>query len=220
MTDTWEMMGRLLTDEEFRMTVFRVAPTRRPKVNQATRAIFKKEDYDNLLEAVRHFMPDRPISLMGLGEMLWPLTKASFRQHVVQAARIIDETGIDTKRPDYYFYVALGAMTVDRQLRDKLVSLPPFSNFDLYGYKKLSRRDRAALVALFLWTNPNQGVVTATPVVQACETMCDDDWTDDCFQRTIFLKYPKGPHTHPVPLMGPPPVPGPRANDARSRGPK
>jgi hypothetical protein len=203
MTDAWEILGRMLTDKKFRKSVFRVAPTKRPCVNRATRAKFDEKDYEDLRKVVRRFIP-RPISLMGLGEMLWPLAGDSFRNHVEAIVKVIRWTGIRTERENHYFYVALAAMVVDAKLRTKLTGPVDSKDWDRFGYSSLSHEDRKALVDLFFWLPPNSGVTTLTPLQKASEDLCDDDWTDDCFIRTIFLEYPTGVHTHPVPLLGPP----------------
>ena len=73
MIDTWEILGRMLTDENFRAHVYRAAPRKQPVINAATRAEFAEKDFKRMRAAVTTVIQDRPISLAGLGEILWPL---------------------------------------------------------------------------------------------------------------------------------------------------
>lgn len=216
MIDTWEIFGRILTDKNFRKAVFKAAPRNKPKINGATRAEFRAKAYENMRDAVTPKISDRPISLAGLGEILWPLVNnaKNFRKAIENLASTIDVSGVDTDRDDPYFYVALGAMVVDPNLRDELVSQPPYSPFDDYGFTMLSEDDRAALVAIFNYQS-QEGSGPEPTAASDSDAVCQTQWTSDCFLRTIWWEYPpargskskklvRRPHGHPVPLPGPP----------------
>jgi hypothetical protein len=203
MIDAWEVMGRLLTDDVFRAAVFAAAPTTRPSVNQATRATYRMDAFTSLNTAIRTVITDRPLSLMGLGEILWPLGSDDFRKKLTIAAQVVIQTGINMNRVNYYFYAALGAMMVDGQLRQNLKSSSPYSPFDTWGWGQLALADRQALVGLFDWTPAGAGVVPTPPFELACENVCRVNWTEDCFLKTIDLTYDSGDHTHPVPWLTP-----------------
>jgi hypothetical protein len=215
MIDTWEILGRMLTDEEFRARVYRTAPSSRPRVNKATRAEFAERNFTRLRTVVTEVIRDRPISLAGLGEILWPLSNNTkpFRRAILKLARIIQASGADTGSSNPYFFVALGAMMVDPNLRAVLLSETPFTPFDNFGFTSLSLADRAALVAIFTFTPPGITAVQA-PGDSASNDVCDTQWGSDCFLRTIWWEYPpeyqRGtkkvihhPHSHPVPLPVP-----------------
>lgn len=214
MLDAWEIIGRMLTDDDFRASVYKAAPRKHPAINKTTRAEFAERDFTRMRDAVTAVIKDRPVSLAGLGEILWPLVNntRAFRDSIKKLTKIIEAGGVDTERDDPYFYVALGAMVVDPNLRGTLISESPFTPFDDFGFTSLSEDDRAALVSIFSFMDPRT-VSAEAAADSASNDICETEWGSDCFLRTVWWEYPplrqrgmliRRPHSHPVPLPSPP----------------
>ena len=234
MIDAWEVFGRMFTNATFRGAIYQAAAAT-PAVTQNTRAQFKQADYTTMLAAVRTVITGRPISLMGLGEILWPLAasnSATFQQHVNAIATLLtqinQQSGIAITSGDYNFYVALAAMTVDENLRNDLLTIPTGGGadpFDTFGYATLSANDRSALRSLFTWTSPAAAAGAAPDLQLAANTLCLDGWTDDCFILTEFKDYGANaatasgqPHSHPLPWVGGSFQPAPLSGAAAGSG--
>lgn len=185
MLDLWEYVGRLVTDQlvcnSYLNTQFQNhyavngVPQYHPNINDA--------DYDamrGLFFAAQGGAPQRPVSLMALGEMLWALTDARFPPAVrqlftdTQNAAAANNIALAGRTPD--FYTGLGATTIDPQLRAP-------GPLDTAGFVNLKGADRTDVLTL------------ANAVDPSMDAFCNSSpWQKDCSARAIQW----GGHLHPV----------------------
>jgi hypothetical protein len=190
MTDSWEILGRLAADATFWGDVKKAALSAPPRPGANGRSAIPEGDYKKALDTVRNAgtgLKDQPISLMALGELLVALASNNFRAALDGLATAIQHTGMNTVGRDFNFYVALGAMIVDGQLRGQLLSAPPYKPFDTFGFVRVLPADRADLVKL--------GDANQSPAVAAAaNTLCGTVWHPDCNLKVVIWTG----HTHPV----------------------
>src|ERR1035438_8703373 len=148
MTDSWEILGRLAADATFRGKVLNTTFNPPYSVGANGRAAIPKGDYDNARKIVMQTIKDRPVSLMALGEMLYALASDAFRQALSTLVTEIQKTGLNTADRDSNFYIALGAIIVDDQLRAELLGQAPYDKFGDFGFNAVLPADRADVVKL------------------------------------------------------------------------
>jgi hypothetical protein len=189
MIDFWNMMGLLVTDEEFRDSLFAL-PKTKYNIGSNQRASIpadmnKQDDYATIRSIVQLFMPNKPLSLMALGEMLVALSSEKFRDRAVIVADKIDAMDLDLP-DDTDFLVVLGALVTDQGLVNYLIQKRQWKK---WGFGFVSRHDRR-LLARLLDKNVNETVWNA--VFQFCNTLWDHECNDN------VVEWPE--HTHPVAL--------------------
>jgi hypothetical protein len=187
MIDLWEVIGRMLTDEEFREAVLGANVCKKELPDKDGCWDIPESAYNKMLSIVRTRM-DGPISLMALGEMIVSQRFASFGENVRTAAVQIYETSIPTHGRDSNFYIALGAMALDEELRKRLQhEHPNHAQFDAYGFKRVSHDDRRALLKIFHKGDKAMEI--------AFNAVCHDPglWVPDCNDKMIYWKG----HKHP-----------------------
>jgi hypothetical protein len=207
MIDAWEIFGRLLTDDVFREQVFQVAgEVAPPVVNQATRAEFCEGDYEILRKALRPQLSG-PVSLSTLGELLWALVQggAAFQDSINNMADVITSSGVETASNNRFFYMALGALTIDETFRTGV--LEDVSMLASHEFL-LSADEIDALLGVFNF-RPTSATVDP-PALLAANNVCRTVWDQDCNLHAVYWNYPNYPHSQPVPLTslpyGAPPV--------------
>lgn len=143
--------------------------------------------YDKIRKKVQKHMPNKPLSLMALGSMLHALTMKNFCKLAEEVAELIHYV---VKRDhltlpcDDLFYVALGAMIVDRILKQELIV---YDNWDLWGFGCLSQPDRDILKDLL---DDN----LSAELSQKVDAFCDTGWGQECDVTAIEWEG----HVHPV----------------------
>ena len=193
MIDFWEMMGRLVTDSEFRddllnlpMKQYHLLPNQRAEIPADVATVGTanvRDDYYLLRSIVRSHMPDKPLSLMALGELLCALTSQEFRDRASGVAEAIEVLGLD-EPDDPGFYVALGALILDPNLVRELIINNAWRK---WGFGFVSRRDRRILTQML---NVNVNPEVANKVYQFCYVL----WGSECNDSVIEWDA----HTHPV----------------------
>lgn len=193
MIDFWEMIGRMVMDQKFlnallafKKVQYTVGSDGRASIPNDPSTIGsaqQNDDYNLMRRLVRTYMPNKPVSLMALGEMLCALTIPAFRTKGQIAAAKIGKLGLPAPKNDY-FYVALGAMILDENLRSELADS---GNWSDWGFDGVDPEDKATLTSLL---NVNQ----SPDAVDAVHTFCLTGWGHDCNDRLIEWIG----HTHPV----------------------
>ena len=186
MMDFWEIIGRAVTDYNFRTGLF-WGPYQAPyAVNSSSRAAIPKADYDTAIGAMRGAgMATRPpLSVFAVGEILHDISIAGFQNEVNNVATTIQNSGVGIHPQDVNFYVGLGAMIVDAPLQVQLQA----GSFDANGFSNVQPADRATLQTLF---DPN----LHPEVIRASASLCARGWGTECFVKALF--WPPN-HTHPV----------------------
>jgi hypothetical protein len=174
MIDFWEVIGRALTDEEFREAVLGANLNTKAPDQEGYWEIPEK-DYETMLAVIRTRM-DGPVSLMALGEIIVSLTYATFSVNLRKVAEQIHATNVRTKDRDAHFYVAMGAMVLDRLLRERLRhDRLNHTQFDTYGFKHVSHDERRALLTIF----SDQNRVLEERIFAFCEGH-GSPWVPDC----------------------------------------
>jgi hypothetical protein len=182
MIDFWEMMGRMVTDQNL-LNILVNLPIVNYQVGQDHRAAIPPADYTALRGKVAPFMPAKPLSLMALGEMLFALTIPAFRTNAGVVATKLAALHLPQPQNDK-FYVALGAMIVDDRLRVELVDN---GHWTKWGFDYVDPIDRQTLsAALDLGQNPIP--------VKAIQNFCLTGWSHDC--NDLVIEW--AGHTHPV----------------------
>jgi hypothetical protein len=194
MIDLWEMMGLLVMDRKFQKKVF-AFPKRRYSMGKNQRSRIPvgptakhpndPNDYELLRKIVGPHLPNTPLSLMGLGEMLFSLTSKDFRDKACLVAEAIKEMDLDQPE-DGTFYMALGAMITDPQL---IVELLTNKNWRKFGFESVTRNDRKMLIEI---VNQNYNPTVYGLIHDFCYTL----WGSECNDSIIAWDA----HTHPVAL--------------------
>ncbi len=198
MIDLWEMMGRLVTDPEFRADLtsnFPSGTTYTPDAhwrikipaNYPPNAQYGDE-YDRMRTLVHQYMP-KPLSLMALGEMIWALTFDQFHTRLNDLGDAIGDYMEDHNLPDdNLFYIALGALILDQYLPIELFSR---GNWHRFGFAALGQRERKILADL---ANPQPG--PQGEIAALANNLCVLLWDHECNDSAV--EWPA--HTHPVAL--------------------
>ena len=193
MIDFWEMLGRMMMNQTFLNDLVGFKGVQYP-VGADHRAVIPNDpatigtaqpsdDYDLMRTIVNRYMPGKPLSLMALGEMLWCLTIPAFRSKGKIAAAKVAQLGLAAPANDN-FYIALGAMVLDENLRIELIEN---GNWGKWGFGSVAPADQTAL-AKVMDNNQNPDVV------DAIHNFCFTSWDPDCNARAIEWVG----HTHPV----------------------
>lgn len=189
MIDFWELMGRMLTDQNFLNAVlgYRATPAFTPAVanpmNQ--RIAIPQADYDNMRTIVcgaRAPMQGKPVSLMALGEILYVLTKPNFASRARAACAALNGLLAPQVTQQAPFYQALGAMTLDGSLRAEMADGGRFAQ---NGFGNVDQADQ---------TNLSNYLRTGSGGEQAITALCGAGWQNDCNDKMLFWAN----HTHPI----------------------
>jgi hypothetical protein len=191
MVDFWEVFGRIVTNKKLRKELCKTCPdidfktTTFPNFTNVGLNIDKKH-YDNARTIVSCYVTDGPVSMMALGELLMALSSKEFRKRAEELATAIVECGVNTNGASRLFYVALGCMLLDENIRNA------FANgfFDRYQYGALGGLERDALATL-----ANAADVSST-ATQACYLF----WGTACGDFQTFYRG----HLHPIVQVYPP----------------
>jgi len=182
MIDFWEMFGRLTTDADLRQALldrFTEGAYAAPSNGWAT---IPQGDYDDARQIVNL---SGPASIMGLGEMLWCLSSAEFRDKLADLVQAIADTGVATAQRTNWFYTALGLMSVDGEILDDFAT----GGFDDNRFGMLTDAERADIKKL---ASDAQVVATATK-------LCQSEWAQGCSDKARFwAPDDEHPHLHPV----------------------
>jgi hypothetical protein len=193
MIDFWEMVGRMVTNQAFLKDLIGFKRVQYP-VGGNQRALIPadrstiggaqlNDDYELMRTVVTNYMPGKPLSLIGLGTMLWALTIPSFRTKGQIAAAKIAQAQLPAPVNDS-FYVALGVIIVDDNMRIELIDN---GNWAGWGFSSVDPADRASL-AKILDVNDNPDTVSSV------HNFCLTGWPVDCDARMFEWVG----HTHPV----------------------
>lgn len=200
MTDFWELLANTVLNDQFRAKLF-IAQTGKYTFDQSNFSVaIPAADYTALAALVSPADPTlpavirgRPLSLMGLGELLYSISFQQFRDLVSQLALDAKALGVKGDGRSPLFYAAVGALIVDAGVR----SLFHQGFFDQAGFGSLAQgTDRADLQKL---SDPQ--VAFAIDSAKLCAFL----WSPRCHVRV----FPYDGHTHPVANVPPsanPPV--------------
>ena len=189
MMDFWEMIGRMVTDKAFftdlmafPMKTYHLGSNQRASIPADPASGSAHNDYSLLRQIVQPRMPDVPLSLMALGEMLWGLTNTMFRQKAEVVSVKIGKLNLPQPQ-DHFFYVALGLMILDDDLRADLIN----DKWDQLGFRLVNPVDRTTLKS-FMDINLNPDMVDT--IRMFCHTL----WPSECNDKLKEWTQ----HTHPV----------------------
>jgi len=177
MIDAWEIIGRVLTDADFRNTVLKCGSTKPYPVNATSRADIPDDDYDRLRDAVGTKVKG-PISLMALGEMLIAMRIPGLKEPLGKLAAAICNTGVNTTDRTPLFYAALGAAMVDQELLKQL----PY-DVKRFGFD-LTQKDEDDL----------KNIITDQNVIDAEDPFCMSCWSEGCNLKMLYWEG----HLHPI----------------------
>jgi hypothetical protein len=190
MIDFWEVIGRALTDEEYREAILGANLSKQPYPERDGLLEIPKADYDTMLSIIRTRM-DGPVSLMALGETIIALTYKGFPINLRKTAEAIRATHVRTQDRDALFYIALGASILDKVLRRKLQHDElNHTQYDTYGLH-MTLKDRLAHLAIIRPTNTDVEIYATA----LCEGP-DSPWEWQC---QSFMLERKG-HMHCWPM--------------------
>ena len=196
MIDTWEIVGLLVTNHSFLKDFFatKVSAPDWSKLDTTMRWAIPLEDYEAMRQTVERYY-DGPVSLMALGELIVARAYPKFEARLTALADAVPHVagGAKLSKRDPYFYVGLGAMSLDGVLRNDLRGTDSaHPQFDTAGFSRVKVTDRALLVKIF-----DQGN-TANP---AADGVCDPDgsWNPDCYAKTLAWE----DHMHPLSGVAP-----------------
>jgi hypothetical protein len=183
-----------VTNDDFRHTLFGQFTEGNYRMDKAGRAIIPAPHYTTARTTVFKVTKGaRPLSLMGLGELLYTISVNSNRVWIDTIAGRISDMVTKKQVPDVagrgdQFYSALGAMMFDSQVRGNLIN----DNTVLanYGFGALSAGDSSDLQTI------------VTKIDTQASAFCDECWITGCFNKVLFweqgLDLDHPPHTHPL----------------------
>jgi hypothetical protein len=176
MTDAWEIIGRLITDDEFKTEIFGGVYSGPYPMNTTNRAQIPEQDYQTVRERAATKVKG-PISLAAAGEVLIAMRFPDFRPRLDDLAKAIKTTGINTAGRKPVFYQTLGASMADMRLLGRIAN-----RFSEFGLEVGGDNDDLTTV------------LTDNGVIAAAKAFCSTCWTGGCQLRMIF--WPE--HVHPV----------------------
>ncbi|MGA7241410.1 MAG: hypothetical protein WBY44_37350 [Bryobacteraceae bacterium] len=209
MVDFWEVLGRMLTNDNFRGRLYRAfpKPTWYDTGQEAATLVnwglkIPAGHYKKARNIVKDVVKDGPVSLQTLGEILMVLSSQHFRDNADQLAKAIQAT-VNTQGNSKLFYIGIGCMVLDGSVR---VS---FKNaiFDDVQFGNLSGLEQDALATL----------AGNTRVKELSYDACQEFWDIACLDEYNYYgpqaayrvagapkDYLPGPHLHPIVQPYPP----------------
>jgi hypothetical protein len=192
MMDTWEIFGRLATNDQFRQAVLAARFTGKYEVDCDGIKI-GAGDYTLARDLARTVIQDRPLSLMALGELIVVLVYPRFRDGLEQLAKEISADFTIGER-DWRFFVCLGAMFFDSALAADLQA--DATSFARYGFLAPDypgrEEDIETLQAMF-----DQDKFPK--ISNAANDACLDPWEKQCICRVLFWSEHLHPRENPLP---------------------
>ncbi len=169
MIDFWEMFGRLTTDNNLRQELFNRFQVGAYASPQYGWAVIPRGDYDSARQIVNL---SGPVSIMGLGELLWCLSSADFRTKLADLVTALGESGIATAAKSNWFYTALGLMCVDGQVLADFAA----GRFDKNRFGMLSGEE----------SDDIQKLASNENVVETATRLCLSEWAGGCNSKAQY----------------------------------
>jgi hypothetical protein len=183
MTDFWEVLGRLVTNGDFRTTLFGAfSPGSYPIDLTHLTASIPKAQYGSAADIIaKKTFADRPVSVMAIGELLYSMSYQRFRDFVEQLSQAITASRVPTSNRTPLFYMGLGDLIVDAQTAQFFHA----GQFDQAHYTALTNPERGDLQTL---ADP------AGSLAKISSSLCAFLWTVKCFVK----QFAYDGHTHPI----------------------
>jgi len=189
MIDYWEVLGRLATDDALRAQLYRDFPVGEyPYDGNGCGIQIPWAALLRAREVIRPVMKTRPLSVMGLGEVLMSISTNVFRTRFQLVIDEIDASDIETSGRSHWFYAALGLMLVDNNI------MTAFSNggdvFAEAQFGELSGDEADDL----------QNLALDGKLVALAADLCYVYWSQGCYDKYMQweLDITQTYHVHPV----------------------
>jgi hypothetical protein len=183
MTDFWEVLGRLVTNDGFRTALFGAFSTGNYPIDLTRLTVsIPKDQYGSAADVIAQTaFADRPVSVMAIGELLYSMSFQQFRDFVAQLAEAVTASGVTTMGRTPLFYTGLGGIIVDAQTAQFFHA----GQFVQAHYTALTGPERNDLQTL---ADP------AGAVAAISKPLCAFLWLPKCFVKQFVYDG----HTHPV----------------------
>lgn len=193
MIDFWQMFGRLAADDNFRYNLYKqFAPIDYPNDEDGCGILIPKKNYDDLRGTIVQTVPDLPMSVMALGELLMCISTDLFRTGFEELVKVVKATKVPLDNRSSLFYAALGLLFIDGPIALDFSKGTQF--FDLHQFGKLSDPEKNDLVT----------IARDTSVAIQASSVCYDYWSSGC--NAQYSSYENRIHPTATPY---PPTPMP-----------
>ena len=192
MNDFWQAFGRLAADDKFRNAVYKQFPVYNYEYDSNKKGIVIDEKYyDDLRKIIVGKMPQVPMSLMALGEILMCVSTDLFRDGFSELVDSIKATGIKLRNRSPLFYTALGLLLIDGPI--VLAFAKGGNYFNRLQFGRLTKLERRDIVTI---ARDNTIILHASGV-------CYNYWSSGCYSQYSYYAN----HIHPTPKYPPTPMP-------------
>jgi hypothetical protein len=186
MVDLWEVLGRFVTNDSFRQSLYAIPVGYYPLDPSGAALIIPADRYNTARHMVTLVITDGPVSLMTVGELLLMLSSQKFRVLADDLVAAIKSSNVSTAGRSKLFYTAVGAMILDDSLRNIFYN----KGFDAVQFGSLSQPERDDLTTL---ADP------ASPVGAKANVACALFWLPRCHDKFNFYTNHVHPLANPLP---------------------
>jgi hypothetical protein len=202
MIDFWEALGRMAAKPTFLQEILTaIGPNpnievitgywQNPNSNYFS-LVKDPTNTNNVRQLMSTECEGRPISLMGVGEMILAVYTPAQQDRITTVAKAIAASNAAFQLTQWG-YVALGAMIIDAPLLAALIGVEPHSEFDTNGLGAVLPVDRTAL-------DPVMRLIGPAGLVQEAQQF-SATWGTVCLAKFAFFNTYQHPVVRPTGLL-------------------